>query len=107
VRRAEAWLRERLGSAPAALLEEMVAALPADPPAEIPEALAAGARNLYARVLADGGGREGALPLLAADALATHAFEAQASLAPGGIAPLAERMLARLPTEPQASEPCS
>jgi hypothetical protein len=108
VRPAEAWLRERVGNAPTALLEEMIAALPCDGTADIPEALAEASRTLYARVLAGGAGREGALPLLAADALATHAFEAQAALEPGGIAPLAERMLARLPiAHPSGSEPCS
>jgi hypothetical protein len=82
VSRAEQWLRDHLAAAPEGLLGEMVAALPAGEDT-VPEALAAGALALYGRVLRGGGGREDALPLLAADALLTHAFEAQAELDPG------------------------
>jgi hypothetical protein len=70
----------------------MLAALPDDPAAGIPDALAEGALALYARVVAGSGGREDALPLLAADALLTHAFEAQAQLDPAGILALAQRL---------------
>ena len=88
---AERWLRERLPAAPAALTEAMLAALPGEP-LEVPEALAAGAAALYRRVVEEGsGGREDALPLLAADALLTHAFQAQAETAPEGLAALAAR----------------
>lgn len=68
----------------------MVTALRADEDLPLPEALAEAALVLYGRVLAGSGGREDALPLLAADALLTHAFEAQAELAPDGIARLAD-----------------
>lgn len=68
----------------------MLGALPADPALAVPDALAAGALALYARV--EGVERADALPLLAADALATHALETQAELDPAGLAALAERM---------------
>ena len=87
---AERWLRDRVHDAPPALLEAMVSALPAGS-AEVPDALAEAALKLYASVVAGQGGREDALPLLAADALFAHAFEAQAELDLGGIAALAER----------------
>lgn len=86
------WVRERLGDVPPALLEAMLAALPADgAPRSVPDALAAGALSLYAG-LPGTGGREDALPLLAADALFTHALEAQAEADPDGVADLAARM---------------
>ena len=87
---AERWLRDRVYDAPPALLEAMVNALPSDS-ADVPNTLAEAALNLYASVVAGQGGREDALPLLAADALFAHAFEAQAELDPAGIAALAER----------------
>jgi hypothetical protein len=91
---AEAWVRGRLGDTPPALLDTMLAALPADADLPVPEALAEGALALYARLLADGGGvdRRDALPLLAADALYTHALEAQAEIDPDGVPALAERI---------------
>ena len=85
------WVRARLADAPPALLETMLAALPADANLPIPDALAEGALSLYADLPATGG-REDALPLLAADALFTHALEAQAEADPGGVAVLAERV---------------
>ena len=87
---AESWLRERVPDAPAELLATMIASVPADA-ASVPDALAAGALALYRRVAAGTGGREDALPLLAADALLTHAFEAQAERDAGGVEALAER----------------
>lgn len=84
------WLRERLAGAPDALLAEMAAALPAGAPS-VADALAAGAVTLYAQVLAGSGGREDALPLLAADALLTHALEAQAEADPDAVADFAAR----------------
>lgn len=60
----------------------MASAIPADPSADAPESLAMGAFSLYAKVLAGTGGREDALVLLAADALLTHAFQAQAEMDP-------------------------
>jgi hypothetical protein len=88
---AERWLREHLADAPPRLLEAMIAALPADGDGSVADVLAEGALALYAAVLAGSGGREDALPLLAADALMTHALEAQAEANPAGIAPFTER----------------
>lgn len=86
------WIRGRLGDAPPALLDAMIAALPADADMlSVPDALAAGALALYAR-LPETGGRADALPLLAADALFTHALEARAETDPDGVAALAERI---------------
>lgn len=84
------WLTERLASAPEALVDSMVRALPpsTDP---LPDALVEGALRLYGEVARGAGGREDALPLLAADALFTHAFEAQAELDIDGIPALVGR----------------
>lgn len=87
---AERWVRERLADAPPRLLEAMVGALPAKAPT-VADALAAGAVRLLESVLHGTGGREDAFPLLAADALLTHAFQAQAEEDPAGIAALSER----------------
>jgi hypothetical protein len=91
---AEAWVRGRLAGAPPALLEAMLAALPADGGLPVADALAQGALTIYARLLAGGAGadREDALPLLAADALFTHALQAQAEADPDGVPALAERI---------------
>lgn len=83
------WLHARLADAPTELLDAMVAAVPEE--GALPDALAAGAVSLYRRVLSGTGGREDALPLLAADALLTHALEAQAEADPDGITAFAER----------------
>jgi hypothetical protein len=91
---AEAWVRGRLAGAPPALLEAMLAALPTAGPLAVPDALAEAARSLYAEL--EGVSRADALPLLAADALATHALEAQAEADPGGLAALVARMGAAL-----------
>lgn len=87
---AEQWLRERLDTAPPRLLSTMVDALPVHGNV-IPDALAEAAMGLYGAVLEGDGGRDDALPLLAADALLTHAFQAQAEIDPNGVAALAER----------------
>ncbi len=87
---AEGWIRELLAEAPPALLDAMAAALPPDAPS-VPDALAGGAAMLLDRVARGSGGREDALPLLAADALLTHAFQAQAEADPAGVAALAAR----------------
>jgi hypothetical protein len=84
------WLRDRLPGAPGPLLDCMVRALPADAPG-VPDALATAALSLYAQVAGGGGGRQDALPLLAADALLTHAFQAQAETDPDGVSDLATR----------------
>ena len=86
---AEHWLREHASDAPPALLEAMLAALPLDAES-LPDALAGAALGLYQQLASGTGTREDALPLLAADALLTHAFEAQAELDPDGIARLAD-----------------
>ena len=91
---AESWLRARVLDAPSELLSTMLAAMP-DGEMPVPDALAGGALALYGRVAAGSGGREDALPLLAADALLTHAFEAQAELDPAGVEALALRWGAR------------
>jgi hypothetical protein len=82
------WLEAYAGRAPAALLHEMTAALP-EQAASVPVALAEAAMTLYAGVARGSGGRESALSLLAADALFTQAFQAQAQLDPRGLADLA------------------
>lgn len=86
----EGWIRDRLAGAPARLLDEMIGALPSSAVSE-PESLAEGALALYARVLEGRGGRKDALPLLAADALLTHAHEACAESDPEGLEAFAER----------------
>jgi hypothetical protein len=68
----------------------MVRVLP-DHDEAVPVALAEAALALYAQVARGSGGRDDALPLLAADALLTHAFEAQAEADPNGVADLADR----------------
>ena len=89
---AERWLRGRLAEAPPELLDAMAAALPAEDGGPLADTLAAAAQGLYAHLLARGtGGREDALPLLAADALMTHALEAQAEADVDGLADFARR----------------
>lgn len=88
---AERWLRARLPDAPSELLEAMAAALPPEGGGSVADALAAAALSLYAGLLHGSGGREDALPLLAADALLTHALEAQAEVDADGVAGLAAR----------------
>jgi hypothetical protein len=91
---AERWIRGRLPDAPPALLEAMLAVLPDGADRPVAEALAEGGLRLYAELLRGGAGarREDALPLLAADALFTHALEAQAEADPAGLSALAERI---------------
>jgi hypothetical protein len=90
VTEAERWLRDRVDGAPDELVHAMTAALP-PAAASVPEALAEGAMALYAATVRGSGGREDALPLLAADALFTHAFQAQAELDPARLPGLAAR----------------
>ncbi len=80
-----AWLRGRAGDAPPALMDEMLGALPAEASDSVADALAEGALTIYRRLLYSAGGREDALPLLAADALLTHALQAQAETDPDGL----------------------
>lgn len=59
----------------------------------LPDHLAAAGRDLLERVLSHpAGGRDLALDLLAADALVTYAFEAQAEADPGRLVELARRV---------------
>ena len=81
---------EKAQSAPPALVSAMMAALPPAAPT-VTEALVTGALELYGSVARGSGGREDALPLLAADALFTHAFESQAEEDPAAIPALAHR----------------
>ena len=91
------WLEEHLADAPPELLEVMAAAVP--DAGDAPEGLAAGAMALFEQVLRGTGGREDALALLAADALLTHALEAQAELDPDAVAGFAARCLSGLQQE--------
>lgn len=86
----ERWLRDHACGAPTALLETMVAALPRSAASDA-EALAEGAMSLYRLVVAGAGDRDDALALLAADALLTHAFQAQAQSDPDGLEQLGAR----------------
>lgn len=86
------WLAARRPAAPPTLVEPMTRWL-VDSPAGLPEHLALAGRALLERVLArPQGGRELALDLLAADALVTYAFEAQAEVDAGALVHLAERV---------------
>lgn len=85
------WLAAHAGGAPPELLDAMLGALPRSGGA-VPEELAAAALGLLRTVLGGSGGREDALPLLAADALLTHAFHAQAEFAPERLAEFADRL---------------
>ncbi|MBV9110986.1 MAG: hypothetical protein JO306_16375, partial [Gemmatimonadetes bacterium] len=71
---AAAWLRALVPDAPPALMDAMLAAIPADASESVPDALAAGAMRLYAELRDGCAVRADALPLLAADALLTHAL---------------------------------
>ncbi|HSU18007.1 hypothetical protein [Longimicrobium sp.] len=86
-----AWLRERVPATPPALLDAMLAALPADAHGTVADTLAAAALRLYAQLRGGASDRGDALPLLAADALLTHALQAQAEADPGGLAAFCER----------------
>ena len=83
------WLRARLADAPPELLDTMLAEVGEGE--NVAEELASASMSLFERVLRGTGGREDALPLLAADALLTHALEAQAETDPDGVAELAAR----------------
>ena len=86
------WLAARRPVAPPTLVEPMTRWL-SDSPASLPEHLALAGHALLDRVLArPDGGRELALDLLAADALVTYAFEAQAELDAGGLVQVAQRI---------------
>lgn len=86
----ERWIRERLSEAPSRLVEEMIGALP-ETAASDADALAEASLALYGRVLCGEGGRGDALPLLAADALLTHAHQACAEADPNAVDAFARR----------------
>lgn len=90
MRAGEVWIRERLAGAPQRLVERMIDALP-EHAATDADALAEAALALYASVLLGSGGREDALPLLAADALLTHAHQACAEVDPEALGAFALR----------------
>jgi hypothetical protein len=86
------WLSARRPAAPEPLAAHL-ATLVHDGRGTLPELLAAAGTELLGMVVAaPGGGRELALDLLAADALVTYAFEAQAELDIEGLAALAARL---------------
>ncbi len=85
-------MAENLSAVPEPLLTAMTSAVGADLSATAAEALVEGAISLYAGVIAGTGGREDAIVLLAADALLTHAFQAQAQLDPAEMARLVDRL---------------
>lgn len=87
-----AWLDERRPEAPPTLRAHLGGQL-TDGPGTLARDLAAHGRAALARVLErPRAGRELAFDLLAADALVTYAFEAQAELDPGGLVDLARRI---------------
>lgn len=88
------WLRRCLPATPPALMRVMEDAVPAEAPS-VAEALAEGALALFAQVARGDGGREDALPLLAADALLTHSFQARAEADPAGLREFAGEVGAR------------
>lgn len=84
------WLDARWPVPPPALAARLRAAA-RDTALDAPEHLAAlGLEVLRAVAARPTGGRELAVDLLAADALVTYAFEAQAEADVGGLAPLAD-----------------
>jgi hypothetical protein len=95
------WLETRQPAPPLALrahLEAAVTDADAPPDLALPDRLARLGRALLGRVTArPTGGRELALDLLAADALVTYAFEAQAERDVTGLAALAQRVAQETP----------
>lgn len=86
------WLAARRPPAPPTLVEPMTRGL-VDSRATLPEHLASAGHALLERVLSHpAGGRELALDLLAADALVTYAFEAQAEVDARGLVQVAEQI---------------
>ena len=86
------WLDARRPAPPPALRQHLMGFVQ-DAPGNLPEHLADAGVALLGRVLSHPeGGRELALDLLAADALVTYAFEAQAEFDVGGLTDLARRI---------------
>lgn len=87
-----AWLDARRPVPPPTLREHLITLVP-DASENGPDQLVDAGVALLARVLdRSEGGRELALDLLAADALVTYAFEAQAEVDTAGLAALARRV---------------
>ena len=87
-----AWLDARRPAPPPTLRRHLLG-LVHDGPGTLPDHLAEAGVALLGRVLTrPEGGRELALDLLAADALVTYAFEAQAETDTGGLSILARRV---------------
>lgn len=97
--RVEAFVAQRAGTAPPALIARVQAVLAADESLSglpVAEALLRAGETLLAAVLKDGeAGRAVALDLLAADTCVTWAFEAAAD-APGSLAERAELAMQRI-----------
>lgn len=92
-----AWLDSRRPAPPPTLRAHLARRMNPAPEgtavSALPGHFAAAGRDLLARVLSrPGAGRELALDLLAADALVTYAFEAQAEEDPGRLVELAQRI---------------
>lgn len=89
-----AWLDARRPAPPPTLRAHLARRASLMPDGELlPERLADAGRALLGRVLArPEAGRDLALDLLAADALVTYAFEAQAEVDPAGLVALAQRV---------------
>lgn len=86
------WLDQRRPAPPPTLRRHLLG-LVQDAPGNLPDHLAEAGVALLGRVLSrPEGGRELALDLLAADALVTYAFEAQAETDTGGLSVLARRV---------------
>jgi hypothetical protein len=89
---AVAWVEAHLPAAPVQLLDAMKAALVGtDADAPVPDRMAEAALALYAEAARGSGMRDEALGLLAADALLTHAFEAQTGEDPEALVRFARR----------------
>lgn len=86
------WLAAESDGAPPVLRGAMLSALP-ESESRAPVALVDASMDLFAQLVASDGTRRDALPLLAADALLTHAF---AAAEPGDVPQLANAALARL-----------
>lgn len=91
------WLDARRPAPPPPLRAHLARRLPPGPDGTgegaLPDHLAAAGRELLARVLSNPApGRDLALDLLAADALVTYAFEAQAEEDPTRLVELAQRI---------------
>jgi hypothetical protein len=88
-----AWLEARAAAAPAALRHRVLQHLTAAPPTgDLAGDLAAAARTALDLTLREGGTRDAALDLLAADALVTLALLAGAERDPAGLAGFARQL---------------